>query len=108
MLAGSVVGQVVGKEEVVEMMGTGGADELAQLNPSGHDWHVHCPSNEYSPRRHGFQEPSSPHANPAGQGELMLVQLVETGMLAGSQRKGGKKVMSQYLAASFYCWILCA
>ena len=29
------VGQVVGEEEV-EMMGTGGADELAQLNPSGH------------------------------------------------------------------------
>ena len=39
VLAGSVVvsvGQVVG-EEVDEMMGTGGADELAQLNPSGHD-----------------------------------------------------------------------
>ena len=39
VLAGSVVvsvGQVVGEEEVVEMMGTGGADELAQLNPSGH------------------------------------------------------------------------
>ena len=37
VLAGSVwvsVGQIVG-EEVVEMMGTGGADELAQLNPSG-------------------------------------------------------------------------
>ena len=40
MLAGSVVvsaGQVVGEEEVVEMMGIGGADELAQLNPSEHD-----------------------------------------------------------------------
>ena len=30
------VGQFVGEEEVVEGMGTGGADELAQLNPSGH------------------------------------------------------------------------
>ena len=39
VLAGSVdvsVGQVVGEEVVVEMMGIGGADELAQLNPSGH------------------------------------------------------------------------
>ena len=39
VLAGSVVvsvGQVVGEEEVIEMMGIGGADELAQLNPSGH------------------------------------------------------------------------
>ena len=57
-LAGSVVGQVkgeevVGEEEVVEMMGIGAADELAQLNLSGHVWHVHCPSNEYSPWGHG-------------------------------------------------------
>ena len=39
VLADSVVvsvGQVVGEEEVVERMGTGGADELAQLNLSGH------------------------------------------------------------------------
>ena len=40
VLAGSVVvsvGQVMGEEEeVIEMMGIGDADELAQLNPSGH------------------------------------------------------------------------
>ena len=66
VVAGSVsVGQLVGEEEVVEMMGTGGeeevvemmgtggADELAQLNPSGHVWHVRCPSNEYFPWGHG-------------------------------------------------------
>lgn len=47
------VGQLVGEEEVVEMIGTGGADELAQLNPSGHVWHVRCPSNEYFPWGHG-------------------------------------------------------
>ena len=54
VVAGSVsVGQLVGEEEVVEMVGTGGADELAQLNPSGHVWHVRCPSNEYFPWGHG-------------------------------------------------------
>ena len=43
VLAGSVVvsvGAVVGMEEVVEGMGDGDGEVLAQLNPSGHVWHV--------------------------------------------------------------------
>ena len=43
MLAGSVVvsvGVVVGIEEVLEGLGAGNGEELAQLNPSGHVWHV--------------------------------------------------------------------
>ena len=38
--------QLVGEE------GTGPAEVSEQLNPSGHIWHVCCPSNEYSPCGH--------------------------------------------------------
>lgn len=66
--------------------GTGTAEGSEQLNPSGHIWHVCCPSNEYSPCGHDCWEPSLLHMNPAGQ--TRLVQLIgvlpmATGILAG-------------------------
>ena len=40
------VGAVVGMEEVVEGLGAGDGEELAQLNPSGHVWHAPPPPNK--------------------------------------------------------------